>query len=88
MANEQQFPSPYQMYPYLTDVPLRRPRQKLHENLGHAKNSVAVMYGYDYDTGQRTVRGGQIYEWNPLHSQWELIYDVAYETPSDKLPWK
>lgn len=90
MTDPADFKAPFEMYPYLSVMENRSPEQKLHSNLGHAKNAIGQGGGYDYrnDKYVRMARGGQIYEWDPIHNEWKLLYDVPARTPVSELPWK
>lgn len=79
-------PSPYpKFHPYLTIVPGRRPEQKTHTSLGHAKNAMLIPCGY---TTGYIVRGGQIWEYDSEGGEWAMIYEVAPGTLESQVPWK
>lgn len=59
-----------QVKPYLTIIESRRPIQKMHTNIGHAKNA------FLYDEH----RGGTMWEWKD--GEWVLLYTVT----SERLP--
>jgi hypothetical protein len=67
--------------PYLSVCPDRSPRQKVHTNLGHAKNAVA----YRDQWGHGLHAACQIYEWKD--NEWSLLYDVPAGTRSNNMPW-
>lgn len=67
--------------PYLSVCPDRRPQQKVHTNLGHAKNAVA----YRDNWGRGLADDCQIYEWH--EDSWSLLYDVPAGTRSRNMPW-
>lgn len=74
-------------YPiYLTVIEDRRPQQKLHQNIGRAKN--AVGYDVGWVNGGYTVRGGQIYVMKDADSDWELLYDITPRSLASHLPWR
>lgn len=63
-------PSPQpKLTPYLSIIPTRRPMQKTHTNIGHAKNAVNGKLGY---------RGAecdmQVFEFK--NDGWSLLYDI------------
>lgn len=69
-GNKMTLPSPQPKFmPYLSIIPNRRPEQKTHTNIGHAKNAVNDKLGY---------RGAscdmQIFEYRD--NGWELLYDI------------
>lgn len=85
-------PSKPKMLPYLSVVPGRRPENKMHTSLGHAKNAVQNYpknggWRHDREKGG-TVCGGQIYQWCSECNEWELLYDVAPGSWQADLPWR
>lgn len=71
------------MVQYWTHIPSRRKVDKLHTNIGHAKNAVNGIFsggrGYAY-------RGEDIVVYKMVDGSWEEIYRV---TAGDvELPWK
>lgn len=81
MADDEEFPSPYLVKPYMTIVPGRRPKMKMHIGIGQAKNALA-MYGSKFGC----VRGGDLYEWRG--DGWVRLYSVPENTPDNQLPWR
>jgi hypothetical protein len=77
----EKLPSPYEVRPYMTVVPGRRPMAKAHTSIGHAKNAL-LTDGSKYNT----VRGGELYEWRD--GQWSLLYSVPPNSPESKIPWR
>jgi len=73
---------PEQTFPYLTVIPDRRPVQKVHRNIGQAKN--AVSYRDSFYTG--IPCDIQVYEWKRDH--WTLLWDIPAGTKSSQMPWK
>ena len=76
-------PDPTKMF--LSVVPNRfGPKFKLHTNIGHAKNALAVKR--DVRDGEarwaNKPGGGQIYQL--VDMEWQLVYDVPIGGP---LPW-
>lgn len=73
---------PAQATPYLTVIPDRLPKQKVHTNLGHAKNAI----NYRTDAwGQGTPSECLLYEWKD--DEWQLLYRVPAGTSKKNLPW-
>lgn len=85
---------------WLSLIPFRRPTQKLHTSIGHAKNAIAgrthwrgVTLHEEID-GIRTgrtkyatpVQGGQIWYWRG--EDWELVCDIPAGTLNVRLPWR
>lgn len=75
-------PSPQpKIMPYLTIIPSRRPMQKLHTNIGHAKNAINGKIG--------AYRGGAECDMELLEHQdggWVVIYEV---NKGDRVaPWQ
>lgn len=73
-------PLPVRPTPYMSVVPERRPEQKAHMSIGHAKSAVGAKlnnygHGSSYDMA--------IYEWKD--NGWELLYDVPKGT--SVAPW-
>lgn len=66
---------------YLTVLPSRRPRDKAHTNLGHAKNALT------YSASSGIIRvWGAIYEW--VDGEWKLLYEVWPGMKVKDAPWK
>lgn len=57
------YPKPI-ITPYLTIIPNRRPVQKLHVGLGHAKNALT------YDSSKYGTL------WEMIDGEWKLLYTV------------
>lgn len=71
--------------PYLTDIATRRPRQKLHGTLHHAKAAVVnATWGYGHNA--KTPCGISLWEWRD--GAWHSVYEIAQGTLRDDLPWK
>lgn len=68
------------VYPFLTVIPGRYPKHKVHTGIGQAKN--ALRYNA---WGDRIGRTGQLYEWDASEKGWVLMYDVQC---GDVPPWK
>lgn len=69
------------VYPYLTICPDRRPKQKVHTSLGHAKN--AIIARDNWGVGLR--EDCAIYEWQD--NQWHLLFEIPKGTCSRSMPW-
>lgn len=69
-------PAQPKVFPFLTVIPGRRPQQKMHTSVGHAKNAFQ-------DTGYGRHRTGQLYKWSG--EGWELLYDVPEQTETVKV---
>ena len=75
----------------MTIVEGRRPRQKLHKTLAHAKNAFdtpkfngEVPYPYKY--GKATTHGwGALYEFSVAEGAWVLLYEIRQPTQDDVL---
>lgn len=84
--------------PYMTVIPARFPRQKLHATLGQAKNAASY---FTYHSHGRYVDAGNgdkryvydthfgcdvaIYKWNGAIEEWYLLYELH---PGDEVPWR
>lgn len=65
-------PSPQPKFmPYLSIIPRRRPTQKTHGNIGHAKNAVVAKFGYNVHGASCDM---QIFEYKD--DGWQLLYDI------------
>jgi len=74
--------SPIKATPYLSVIPDRHPRQKVHANLGHAKN--AVIYRDQWRRG--IPEDCVIFEWK--NDQWQVLYEIPKGTRGDAMPWQ
>lgn len=70
--------------PYMTVIPTRSPRQKLHGTIGQAK-AAATTPGYIYAPRDCAKKDVAIYEWNSATEQWDLLYELR---AGDQLPWR
>jgi len=66
-------PNPPQFL-YTTHIQNRRPIDKFHTNIGHAKNAV------------NSHNGGTIR--SLIDGEWSTLYDVPYGTDSRRMPWR
>lgn len=81
-------------YPYLTICPSRRPVQKLHTAIGHAKAAVqAQMISHrlgerrpNVTYTKRATHDMEIYEYGETGP--ELLYSIPAGTLTEDLPWK
>lgn len=64
-------PAQPKVFPFLTIVNERTPKQKMHTALGHAKSAF-----WDFSNGQH--RTGQLYKWSG--GGWELLYEIPKQT--------
>lgn len=69
-----------EIMPYLTIIPDRVPRQKVHVNLGQTKK--AVLFRLRNETLSTPVKA---YRWTD--SGWELMWDIAEGTTREGMPW-
>lgn len=74
---------PVQTFPYLTVIPDRIPQQKVHKNIGQAKNAVSYRASLHYKRG--IPNDCQVYEWKD--SQWVILWDIPAGTEVDEMPW-
>lgn len=72
MAEPMVMPEP-KVFPYLTIIPGRRPEQKMHEKIGHAKNAFEQHPGSGY-----RCRYGKLYQY--IDGEWVLLYDIPEQT--------
>lgn len=86
-------PAQPKVFPFLTIVNERRPKQKMHTSLAHAKNAF-------WGSSSGAHRTGQLYKW--AGEGWELLYDIPKQTETytkmsygrlltylkDTRPWK
>lgn len=69
--------------PYLTIIPTRRPVQKLHANLGHAKNAINnACYNYS----NKAYDDLELWQWS-AEGGWELLHFIKAGTGRGQLPW-
>lgn len=66
---------------FLTEIPDRKPKFKIHTSLSLAKSAVGWPVGRE-----QNARGGKVYEIKD--NEWSLVYDVAKGTKPEDLPWK
>lgn len=66
---------------YMTVIPSRRPKEKLHKSLGHVKNALNGKF-YSYARG--AYEDMQAYEW--IDNAWVLLYDV--KEGDAEPPWR
>lgn len=73
-------PSPQpKVMPYLTIIPSRRPEQKLHANIGHAKNAITGKFWYNGAESDM-----QLLEY--VDGEWKVLYEVKQ---GDRVaPWQ
>lgn len=66
----------------MTVIPYRRPKQKAHINIGHAKNAVSFKVsryvGAECDMELYELRDGE----------WSLLWTIPKGTMESELPWK
>ena len=74
---------PVQSFPYLTVAPDRRPQQKVHKNIGQAKNAISYRASMTYK--RALPKDCQIYEWK--NDKWTLLWDIPAGTRVDDMPW-
>lgn len=67
--------------PFLTIIPSREPREKVHLNIGHAKN--AVSQKVHYTRGAWTDMA--IFRQND--GEWQLLYAIDEGTQYEGVPW-
>ncbi len=67
--------------PYMTIIPWRSPKQKLHNTIGQVKNALVYMNNYN----DRIGRDAAAYEWNSETQEWDLLWEVHR---GDKVPWR
>jgi hypothetical protein len=68
-------------FTHMTVIPFRRPLQKAHTNLGHAKAAIS------YKTGWRGAESDmELYELKD--GEWSLLWKVPEGTAYNDLPWK
>lgn len=78
---------PVKVSPYLTIVEGRKPRQKVHTHLSHAKNAFDtpkmnhLVPGYSGSMGAHTHGWGAIYEYSG--TEWKLLYEIPQPTEAD-----
>ena len=70
--------------PYMTVIPERNPRQKLHGTIGQAK-AAATTPGRIYAPRDYAKKDVAIYEWNSETESWDLLYEIR---AGEKLPWR
>jgi hypothetical protein len=73
--------SPARATPYLTVIPDRLPKQKVHASLGHAKN--AINYRDQWRTG--IPSDCVIFEWKD--DAWQVLYEIPKGTHGGDMPW-
>jgi hypothetical protein len=71
-------PHPIAHYPYMTDVPGRNIKVKVHKTIGQAKN--AILGSHPRDTAL-------IYQWDSVADAWAVLFEVEPGTPKDQMPW-
>lgn len=79
-AADQDYDDPFDGAPYLTIVPNRTPREKVHKNLGLAKGAISHHTAY-----------GSYYEfvmYKFVDGRWVRILTVPRGTKSEDLPWR
>jgi hypothetical protein len=90
-----ELPEQPKVFPYLTIVNERHPKQKMHATLVHAKNAFSANWA-----ARSLHRTGQLFEW--VGDSWDLLYDVPAQTQTyvertrygdrlryrDTRPWK
>lgn len=83
---------PIKVTPYLSVVEGRRPRQKTHTSLAHAKNAFdtprfnPLVEGYNGRQGAWTHGWGTLYEFKD--GDWVVLYDVRQPEQSDGVQGK
>lgn len=70
--------------PYMTVIPERWPRQKLHSTIGQAK-AAATTPGHRYVGRDQVAKDVAIYEWNSSTEEWDLLYELH---TGDFMPWR
>lgn len=75
-------PSPQpKLTPYLTIIPDRRPVQKTHTNIGHAKNALNGRIGI---YGRGASEDMELYE--HVDGEWKLLYSI--KKGEKEAPWR
>lgn len=78
---------PIKVTPYISIVEGRRPRQKAHTHLAHAKAAFDTpkrnmkILGYRDEPGRYTHGWGAIYEYSG--TEWKLLFEIPQPTPDD-----
>ncbi len=65
---------------YMTIIPDRWPRRKIHTSIGQAKNAIGYTLRYNQ------ARGGEL--WEIAEPENILLYSVPPGTHADDLPWR
>ena len=76
-------PNPLKIQPFLTVIPGRTPKQKLHANIGHAK--LAIRNAMPYSPTKGCYYDMQMFEWKD--GAWALLHDFPSGTTTLELPW-
>lgn len=66
--------------PYLSIIPDRHPKRKLHDNIGLAKK--AVLYRL---RGEELSVPCQVYEWKA--DTWKSLWNIEAGTKREEMPW-
>ncbi len=80
-------PPPFTPPVFASRVTGRDPEFKPHRTLAQARMAVALPGSWDSVLQCRTVRGGDVWEWDTSRSRWFLLHQVASGTPRTDLPW-
>ena len=75
---------------YLSVIPTRNPKEKIHIGLGRAKAAISGRKTYRAWSPEKGTlyyfrNGGKIYKLNG--NEWELLYDIKPGANYEDLPW-
>ena len=69
-------------HPYLTVIPDRSPRQKVHTDVQQARKAILYRVGGNADT---LKVGCKVYKWTA--QGWETLWDIPAGTDRKAMPW-